>query len=84
MLAQETAEVHGSIASVVVMSARHDHHAERAVAEMNPLLRAPEETLTHTFFEDVLTAAANEPTLSAWATRFSQRYFDLALAEPPT
>jgi hypothetical protein len=84
MLAQETAVVHGSPASVVVMSASHDDHAEKAVAGMKPLLRVPEETLTHTVFEDVLTAAANEPTLSAWATRVSQRYFDLALAEPPT
>lgn len=83
MLAQETADVMECEASVVVLTSAHDHHAEKAVDGIAPLLREPDSALVHTLLEDIFAAAATEPTLSDWAGSFRERYLDLALAEPP-
>lgn len=83
MLAQETAKIMGYAASVVVLTAAHDHHAEQAVAGLTPWLVKPDDTMTHTLLESVITAAEKEPTLFDWATRFRARYLDLKLAEAP-
>lgn len=83
MLAQETSTAMKCKASVIVLTAAHDCHAETAVAGIAPLLRNPQQALQHTLLEDVIAEAAAEPTLFEWAARFRERYLDLALAEPP-
>jgi hypothetical protein len=83
MLAQETAATLECRASVVVLTAARDHHAEQAVQGIKPLLVDADGRLTHTLLEDVVAAADNEPTLAEWARRFRERYLDLELADPP-
>jgi len=84
MLAQETATALKCAASVVVLTAAHDHHAEEAVQGIEQLLVDPDSSVTHALLEDVIAAADHEPTLAVWARRFRDRYLDLGLAKPPS
>lgn len=81
MLAQEASRDVTCEGSVLVLTASDDHGAERAVTGVADQLHDPDQRLIHVLLEDLMTSAAQEPALSDWAERFTERYLAASLAD---
>lgn len=83
LLAQESTWDGDYDGCVVVLSAATDRGATRAVEALRSRLKDPDARLAHVLLEDLMDAAAAEPSLRSWAGRFQWRYLALELASPP-
>jgi hypothetical protein len=59
---------------VVVLTAKDDKHAQKAVTDLEAMLHAPHQRLRHVTLEQLVAAAEKEPDLAGWARLFAARY----------